>query len=179
MEYASSRYGGEDYALARGGNEMPGYHTGPATYIGVMTGARHSHLDNAGYSVDQKILAKKQSSPEEIAEALVNEEHWRQILSSLVVCFFARSIYEPQRVSRALQLAGFNLSIAELNRIGKEIYEDKYRFKTREGFTLDNLRLPKRIFETPAPAGKFDEKFIREAVGHIKKLLIRDGVLRG
>ncbi len=53
-EYASRHYGGADYALAMGGNEMAGYHTGPACYVGYLAGARHSHLDNAGYALDQK-----------------------------------------------------------------------------------------------------------------------------
>ena len=71
VEHAASLYGGQDYALAFGGNEMPGAH------IGVLTGARHSHLDNAGYSVDQKVLTKKQLSPEKFAEDLLSEERWR------------------------------------------------------------------------------------------------------
>ena len=77
VEHAASLYGGEEYALAFGGNEMPGYHTGPGAHIGVLTGARHSHLDNAGYSVDQNILTKKQLSPEKFAEDLLSEERWR------------------------------------------------------------------------------------------------------
>jgi aldehyde:ferredoxin oxidoreductase len=172
VEHAASRYGGEDYALSFGGNEMPGYHTGPGAHIGVLVGARHSHLDNAGYSADQKsLLAKKQNSPEELAESLLSEERWRQILSSLVVCFFARGIYKPEIVSKALKSSGFDLAIDDLNRIGEEIHREKYRFKIREGFSLDNLRLPKRIFETPSPMGKVDEKFIRETIEHVKKAL--------
>lgn len=175
VEHAASIYGGEDYALSFGGNEMPGYHTGPGAHIGVLAGARHSHLDNAGYSVDQKaFLAKKQTSPGELAETLLAEERWRQILSSLVVCFFARGIYKPDIVSKALKLAGFDLAIEDLNRIGEEIHREKYRFKTREGFSLDNLRLPKRIYETPLPMGKLDEKFIRETIEHIKKALSKE-----
>lgn len=172
VEYASSLYGGKDYALAFAGNEMPGYHTGPAAHIGTLIGARHSHLDNAGYSVDQKLLTKKRLTPEELAEALLSEEEWRQILSSLVVCFFARGIYGVGIVSKALQSAGFDLSEADLNRIGKDIHREKYEFKTREGFDLDSLRLPKRIFETAAPAGEFDETYIRKVIEHVKKVLL-------
>ncbi len=170
VEHAASLYGGEDYALAFGGNEMPGYHTGPGAHIGVLTGARHSHLDNAGYSVDQK---KKQLSPEKLAEALLPEEHWRQILSSLVICFFTRGIYKPDTVLKTLHLAGFDLAPEDLYRIGKEIHRAKYRFKTREGFSLDNLRLPKRIFETPSSIGKLDEEFIRKTIEHFKQALFK------
>jgi len=175
VEYAASRYGGEDYALAFGGNEMPGYHTGPGAHIGVLIGARHSHLDNAGYSIDQKTLLKKKklSSPGELAEGLLAEERWRQILSSLVICFFAREIYQPDVVSKALHSAGFSLAPEALHRIGEEIHKNKYRFKTREGFSLDNLRLPKRIFETPSPVGKLDEKFVRQTLEHVKKMLLK------
>lgn len=160
VEYAASIYGGEDFALALGKNEMPGYHTGPAAHIGVLLGARHSHLDNAGYNIDQKGIAQKQISAEELAKLLLNEECWRQILSSLVICFFARGIYEPGLVVKALNLAGYSLSEAELNRLGEEIYRNKYRFKLREGFSFENLRLPQRILETPTLAGKVDKKFV-------------------
>ena len=47
---AAKQYGGEDFALAFGGHEMAGYHTGPAAHVGFLIGARHSHLDSAGYS---------------------------------------------------------------------------------------------------------------------------------
>ena len=171
VEHAASLYGGQDYALSFGGNEMPGYHTGPGAHIGVLTGARHSHLDNAGYSVDQKALIKKQLSPEKLAEDLLAEEYWRQILSGLVICFFARGIYKPDTVLKTLQLAGFNLTPEDLCRIGEDIHRAKYRFKIREGFSLDNLRLPKRIFETPSSIGKLDEEYIRKTIEHFKQAL--------
>ncbi len=151
---------------------MPGYHTGPGSHIGALIGTRHSHLDNAGYSIDQTTLVKKQLTPEELVQSLLTEEHWRQILSSIVVCFFARSIYSQEVVSKALHLAGFDISPADLNRIGKEIHREKYRFKTREGFSLDDLRIPKRILEISSPVGRLDEEFIRKAIEHAKKEVI-------
>lgn len=66
---------------------MPGYHTGPAAYIGYICGARHSHLDNAEYSIDQKPAEKFPQTSEKIADQLYEEETYRQILSSLVGCF--------------------------------------------------------------------------------------------
>ena len=97
--HAASVYGGEDYALAFGKNEMPGYHTGPACYLGYLTGARHSHLDSAGYSLDQKAAQKGEVlDPVVTAGKLLSEERWRQVLSSLVVCMFARGIYTEEAV---------------------------------------------------------------------------------
>ena len=54
---------GQDFALALGGNEMPGYHTGAGGHLGYLTGARHSHLDSGGYSLDQKAAAKGGPQP--------------------------------------------------------------------------------------------------------------------
>ncbi|RLG47694.1 MAG: aldehyde:ferredoxin oxidoreductase, partial [Thermoproteota archaeon] len=89
---ASKHFGGEEFALSFGGNEMPGYHTGPAAYLGFLVGGRHSHLDNAGYSLDQKI--RELPPPEELVEKLIKEESWRMVLNSLVICLFARGIYD-------------------------------------------------------------------------------------
>ena len=58
-------------------------------------GARHSHLDNGGYGIDQKTLVNQKMKPEELVDTLLEEERWRQVLSSLVVCFFARGIDSP------------------------------------------------------------------------------------
>jgi aldehyde:ferredoxin oxidoreductase len=163
VEHAASVYGGSQFALAFGGNEMPGYHTGPAVHLTYLTGSRHSHLDSAGYGVDQKALGQP-LTPEGVAEALVQEERWRQVLSSLVVCFFARGVYTPEVVQRALAVAGFERSSEDLTRIGTETLHRKYAFKVREGFDLANVRIPQRILETPSAWGEFDEAFLREAM---------------
>ena len=49
VDKASAEYGGRDFAVAYGGNESPGYHTGAGAIAGALLGMRHSHLDNAGY----------------------------------------------------------------------------------------------------------------------------------
>lgn len=165
VEHAASLYGGSDFALAFGGNEMPGYHTGPGCHLGYLTGARHSHLDSAGYSLDQKAAQKGQAlTPEGVAEALLTEERWRQVLASLVVCFFARGIYTSEAVVAALQPIGIEITPQALGALGAEILQRKQAFKVREGFDVTALRLPARIWETPSPAGPFDEAFLRQAL---------------
>jgi aldehyde:ferredoxin oxidoreductase len=171
VTYASSVYGGTEFALSLAGNEIPGYHTGPAAHVGVIVGARHSHLDNAGYSVDQKNLSKQQMNPEELATALLSEERWRQVLSSLVVCFFARGLYQPDIVLKALQLTGFPVTQKSLKSIGERIHRQKYRFKTRHGFTLDEVYLPKRILETGTPSGLLEEPYMKSVVDQYKRLV--------
>ncbi|HOO91043.1 MAG TPA: aldehyde ferredoxin oxidoreductase family protein [Syntrophales bacterium] len=174
VEYASSIYGGKEFALSFGGNEMPGYHTGPGAHLGVLIGTRHSHLDNAGYSIDQKNLVEKKMKPEELVDVLLNEERWRQILSSLVVCFFARGIYSPELVTRLLDVAGFDLSPDDLQRVGREIHTEKYRFKMREGFSLDTVRIPERIFETPTPIPWLNKQYLKEALTYAQKTIVHE-----
>ncbi|MEM2634473.1 MAG: aldehyde ferredoxin oxidoreductase family protein [Nitrososphaerales archaeon] len=172
VEYASKIYGGEEFALSFGGNEMPGYHTGPAAHIGYLTGARHSHLNGAGYSIDEKFLKSNvKPNVEQIVDDLIKEESWRQILSSLVVCYFGRGIYKPDVVVKVLKTVDYNLNEEDLNKLGMEILQEKYRFKLREGFDIKKLRLPKRVSETLTPLGIVTPEFVMEGVNlYIKKL---------
>ncbi|PWR71818.1 aldehyde ferredoxin oxidoreductase N-terminal domain-containing protein [Methanospirillum stamsii] len=172
-EYAASQYGGTQYALSFGKNEMPGYHTGPATYIGYICGARHSHLDNAGYSIDQKPVEKSPGTPEEIAEELYHEEAYRQILSSLVVCFFARGLYSREVIREVLSISGIDMTIEELDILGRDILYEKYLFKLREGFSLepDKVQIPSRIFELSSGKGMIREEEVRRGVARYKSLL--------
>ncbi len=170
VRYAAEKYGGMEYALAFGGNEMPGYHAGPATHIGYLIGARHSHLDNAGYSYDQKKLKDKEyPPPEEVVEDLMKEEAWRQILSSLVVCFFARGIYKPEVVAEALKPLGIKTSSEELEKVGWRIYAEKYRLKMELGFSPKDLKPPHRIFETQTPHGPIDESYVKRALQYFEE----------
>ncbi len=167
VNHAASIYGGEEFALAFGENEMPGYHTGPAAHLTYLTGARHSHLDSAGYSLDQRAASEGMAlDPAEVADSLLEEERWRQVLASLVVCYFARSIYTRDTVQRALGAVGLDWSEEDLNRLGADTLRRKYAFKVREGFEPAELRIPERILETPSPLGEIDEEFLRKAVAH-------------
>ncbi len=164
-EHAASIYGGAEFALTFGRNEMPGYHTGPGCHLGYLTGARHSHLDSAGYSLDQKAAAKGEAlTPDGVATALLGEERWRQVLTSLVICLFARGIYTEDVVLKALAVAGFDWSADQLSQLGVETLRLKNQFKSREGFDLAQVRIPRRILETPSALGTIDEAFMRQAL---------------
>jgi aldehyde:ferredoxin oxidoreductase len=153
---------------------MPGYHTGPVAHIGHLVGSRHSHLDGGGYGIDQSVLKGDELLDSDAVMKLLKEEVWRQILSSLTVCFFARGIYDPDTVINALNVAGYDLDIEDLDRIGLEILRAKNRFKLREGFDPERLRIPSRIFETPSARGYIDEKVIRESIKEFFDVLTGD-----
>ncbi|MDW8061804.1 MAG: aldehyde ferredoxin oxidoreductase family protein [Nitrososphaerota archaeon] len=169
VDHASRIYGGEDYALAFGGNEMPGYSTGYGAYLTYLTGARHSHLDSAGYSLDEKLLGKEYPPPEHLIDRLVEEEAWRQILSSLVVCFFARGIYIADRVAEALKALGINHTRDTLIDLGFKIYREKYKVKLDLGFRIDSLRIPRRILETECCGRSMDETYLKAALKYFEE----------
>jgi len=169
VEYSSSQYGGADFALAFGGNEMPGYHTGPAAYAGILMGSRHSHLDSSGYSID--LNSKNHQSASEIADALIAEETWRQILSSAVICFFARGVYTQERIAQAFDIAGCDMRSEALLQIGSDTLRRKYAFKIREGLSPEKLRIPQRILETPSASGIISESLLRKIVSHMNRNL--------
>ena len=95
---------------------------------------------------------------------LLEEESWRQVLSSLVVCFFARGIFDPETVTKLLEVAGHELSVEDLNEFGRKVHRLKYEFKEREGFTHEGLRIPNRIYEIPSARGIVEEKIIRSSI---------------
>ena len=71
-----------------------------------------------------------------------------------------------------LKAAGFDLDADRLLKIGRDIHREKFKFKTREGFTFEGLRIPERILKTKAPATGLSEEYIRAALDHVRKALI-------
>ncbi|MBN2726829.1 aldehyde:ferredoxin oxidoreductase [Candidatus Mcinerneyibacteriota bacterium] len=163
-------YGGKDFALVFGKNEMPGYHTGIGAHLGFLLGIRHSHLDNAGYALDQKMDKEVFSSPDHLALTLIKEESFRHILSSLVVCFFARNIYSPSLISELSRAAGFSLPESLLEK-GLELYRAKLSLKEELGFRWEDLSLPRRVCETQTPGPQPDQAFARETLRAARRLL--------
>ena len=153
--HAATKYGGEDFAMQIAGNEMPGYHTGYGSLVGAAVGARHSHLCNGGYSVDQSM---KEFNEDVFVEKIFSEECERCMTNSLVMCLFARKIYDRQTILDALNSVGWQLTNDDLTAIGKRIYQIKLQIKNALGFQQKSVKLPKRFFETPSMHGKLDEE---------------------
>ncbi len=164
----AERYGGEEYAVHFAGNEASGYHTGPANIVGHLVGIRHSHLDNAGYSIDQKWLSKQWSN-EEVGIKLAEEDTWRTVLNSLVLCLFARPVFTPEVVLSALSALGMERTEEELVSIGEEAFHLRMQFKTQEGYSLDELKSPPKLLERLSPHGKVEPETIDEIIHHWRK----------
>ncbi|MCS7132398.1 MAG: aldehyde ferredoxin oxidoreductase family protein [Aigarchaeota archaeon] len=173
VEEAAKKYGGREFALSFNKVEPAGYLTGPLYFISLAVGSRHSHLDAGAYSLDQKIFSRGEvlPKPEEAARMIAEEEAWRQVLTSLALCLFARSIYTPEKVTKALNALGYGFTPEELKKLGWKIYLEKQRIKRSEGFRPSEIRLPERIFETPTPLGKISKEYFQQALSAFDEVM--------
>jgi aldehyde:ferredoxin oxidoreductase len=152
---AAETYGGADFAMNYAGNEMSGYHTGYGILLGSAVGARHSHLCNGGYSFDQSMETLDE---DKLVDRIFAEEVERCMLNTLVICLFARKVYDRATIKSALAVLGHDLDDAALTALGERIYRTKLRIKDKLGFSQTDVSLPRRLFETPSFFGSLDEE---------------------
>jgi len=159
---ASGKYGGSEFAVSIAKNEMPAYHTGYGAIVGYACGARHSHLCNGGYSYDQ---SHGKLDKEQYVNDLFSEEVKRCVLNSLIICLFARNVYDNETIIKALDAIGISgYTDEKLNELGKGIYKTKLLIKEKLGFKLTDVQISKRVFETPAMGEMLDESIAREMI---------------
>jgi len=165
--FCSNKYGGKEFAVAFGKNEAPGYMTGLYAFLGYATGVRHSHLDSAGYSVDQKNLNENKTDVE-LVKGLHAEATWRMALNSLVICLFARNIYTKEAILEGLESLGIHgWDEARLMTTARRIHAMKMRYKERCGFRFDDLMLPGKLASVFTSAGKVSsDRFIQQVAAY-------------
>jgi len=162
VHVASSRYGGREFAVSIAKNEMPAYHTGYGAIVGYACGARHSHLCNGGYSYDQ---SRKTLDNAQLVNDLFEEEIKRCVLNSLVICLFARNVYDNETIIKALNAIGITgYSDEKLSELGRKIYKTKLLIKEKLGFDLTDVQISKRVFETPAMGEVLNKNIAREMI---------------
>jgi len=148
---AAQHFGGQDYLAAVGGQGIAGYWTGYGHVMGHLLGARHSHLDNAGYGIDQKL---EPYTDEAIIDRIIADEAERIVQTSIAICLFARGVYDLETISRALGSMGIERSLAALQALGERLYWERVRLRERLGFQFRAEDVPKRFYETPTPRGQ-------------------------
>jgi aldehyde:ferredoxin oxidoreductase len=153
---AAAHYGGEDFACVLG-QEMAGYATGEVFFVSQAYGFRHSHLDSAGYSYDQK----PHSNDEKAAvQYLVEEERRRIALTCMVSCLFARNVYTEERLQEALSSLGWTRMADGLARQSQAIQRKRWQLKFQTGYDPSQIKIAKRFKEIKNWKGPIDESFL-------------------
>lgn len=161
VEKAAKSLGGRDYALSLGGVEIAPYFNGYATVLGQLLGATQCIQDNNGHILDL-VLIGKDFSDEELVTNLLAEEKKMIILNSLGVNHFAQGIYfDFPLIFSVLDSVGVSWSRESLERFSKEVYHLKLGIKKMWGFDIDQIPIPKRIFETPSAYGILRKERLR------------------
>ncbi|MBI5446833.1 MAG: aldehyde ferredoxin oxidoreductase [Deltaproteobacteria bacterium] len=153
---AGARYGGEDFACVLG-QEMAGYATGEVSFVSQALGLRHSHLDAAGYSYDEKGSGKDVDAA---AEFLSADERSRALLTSMVACLFARSIYSEAFLSECLRVLGFETLSGTLPEVSANVQRRRWVARLATGFDPKAVRIPRRFTEVSNWKGDVDPIFL-------------------
>lgn len=152
----ATQYGGSDFACVLG-QEMAGYATGEAFFVSQALGFRHSHLDSAGYSYDQKTTEK---DVDNAVEFLVADEKGRALLTSMVSCLFARNVYTDEVVSDCLKSVGYNDLAATLETVASHIQRFRWSLRFASGFNPEQVIIPKRFGEVATVKGPIDMSYM-------------------
>ncbi|MGD9577229.1 MAG: aldehyde ferredoxin oxidoreductase N-terminal domain-containing protein [Syntrophorhabdus sp.] len=156
VQEAAKHYGGSDFACVLG-QEMAGYATGEVFFISQALGFRHSHLDSAGYSFDQKTTEKDVNKA---VDFLLKDERERVLLTSMVSCLFARNVYTNEIVSDCLRSLGYDNLAARLDSISSYAQQLRWNLRFASGFNPDEVTIPKRFGEVTTVKGPIDLSYL-------------------
>ena len=162
---AAAHYGGSDFACVLG-QEMAGYATGEVFFASQTYGFRHSHLDSAGYSYDQKGDSKKS---EDAVAFLIEEERRRVQLTCMVSCLFARNVYSEERLQECLASVGQPRLAESVVIRSRDVQARRWQLKYRTGYDPGSISIPKRFGEVTTWKGLVDTDFMHAVAAEYQK----------
>jgi aldehyde:ferredoxin oxidoreductase len=114
---------------------MAGYATGPLYFAAQALGFRHSHLDTGAYSYEQK---NHQQDVSKAVDFLIDDEPGRALLTSMVACLFARSVYDFETLAQCLAATGFEALAGSLTETSERIRQLRWQVRISTGFRPDD-----------------------------------------
>jgi aldehyde:ferredoxin oxidoreductase len=155
---AAAHYGGDDFACVLG-QEMAGYATGETFFVAQSLGFRHSHLDSAGYTYDQK---DDEKNVDRAVDFLLEDEQSRVFLTSMVACLFARSVYTPQVLNECLSSVGYGLLADNVESVSRHIQKQRWVTRFATGYDPAKVDIPKRFKQVVTWKGQIDEDYLQQ-----------------
>ncbi|MCF6187759.1 MAG: aldehyde ferredoxin oxidoreductase, partial [Desulfobulbaceae bacterium] len=172
---AAEEYGGAEFGCVLG-QEMAGYATGELFFAAQSLGFRHSHLDTGGYSYDQK---HEEKDVDKAVDFLMADEPGRCLLTSMVSCLFARSVYTEEVLGECLHALGYGEVTDKLAAAGERIRARRWRLRFATGFKPEDIVLPKRFYKVTTWKGPVDGDYLdglRREYGRRLTELVKEGV---
>lgn len=168
---AAAQYGGAEFACVLG-QEMAGYATGEAFFVSQALGFRHSHLDSAGYSCDQKFAPV---DLDEAVEFLVQDEQERVFLTSMVACLFARGVYKPELLSECLQSVGYDRLAETIPDVSKGLQAHRWQIRLATGYDPAVMEIPKRFSHVSTWKGAVNGEMLDRLRRHYARRIVELG----
>ena len=153
---ASREYGGAEFACVLG-QEMAGYATGETFFAAQSLGFRHSHLDTGAYGYDQQHADR---DLDKAVRFLVDDEAGRVVLTSMVACLFARSVYTDTVLAECLDVLGYGSLAANMASLGPRVQKLRWQTRLATGFAPAAVTIPKRFLQVSTWKGPIDSAYL-------------------
>ena len=153
---AAAAYGGGEFACVLG-QEMAGYATGELFFAAQTLGFRHSHLDTGAYSREQKNAGRDVG---QAVDFLIADEPGRVILTSMVACLFARSVYTDTRLAECLAAVGLDTLAGSVPEVAEHVRRLRWQTRIATGFDPDALTIPKRFYDVRTWKGPVSREYL-------------------
>jgi aldehyde:ferredoxin oxidoreductase len=168
---AAGQYGGGEFACVLG-QEMAGYATGEAFFVSQALGFRHSHLDSAGYSYDQKFEAV---DLDEAVEFLVQDEQERVFLTSMVACLFARGVYTKELLAECLHSVGYDTLAETIPGVSKGLQARRWQIRLATDYDPAAMEIPRRFSNVSTWKGPINPETLDRLRRHYAQRIIELG----
>jgi aldehyde:ferredoxin oxidoreductase len=155
---AAGEYGGSEFACVLG-QEMAGYATGETFFAAQSLGFRHSHLDTGAYGYDQQHADR---DLDKAVRFLVDDEAGRVVLTSMVACLFARSVYTTEVLGECLTSLGCARLAGDLDALGARVRQLRWQMRLATGFAPATITIPKRFFRVTTWKGPIDGAYLEQ-----------------
>ncbi len=91
---------------------------------------------------------------------LIDDEPGRCLLTSMVSCLFARSVYSEEVLGECLQTIGYPDVTDKLADAGERIRAHRWRLRFATGFKPEDVTLPKRFYKVTTWKGQVDAEYL-------------------
>ena len=111
------------------------------------------------------LLVESQAArPSRAAETTTADRisRWRIVLNSLVLCLFARGVYDEEIILQGLDALGHSWDGPKLHTLGEEALKRKHQWKKLCGFGPADLKVPEKMYSVETTTGQMDRESLRK-----------------